>query len=242
MTLSWLPNAITVVRCGLAFACAFAVLAGEALSRRLDTGLAQWRDAGSPAPSAADYPATLLDTAPGDLIFWPSLAFGFFVLAAVSDFADGALARALDAASAFGAWLDPVADKLLVGLTLVALSVTGNALLLSVPAAVIISRDIYVTWLRARQGGGLALPVMATAKWKTALEMVAIALLLALPLLAALLHVFGAPAPAGLGGLAVLATSEWLGIGLLWSAAALSVWTGHKYRRAFHQGPAEEFG
>jgi CDP-diacylglycerol--glycerol-3-phosphate 3-phosphatidyltransferase len=178
MSMSWLPNALTLMRCVLAFAVAGAVLQGAALSHAVNAALADWMVAGSPPPGDPAYPQLLAETGLADMLTWPAIAFAAFVLAALTDLFDGILSRALEAQSAFGAWLDPIADKLLVGLSLVALALAGATLWIAIPAAVIICRDVYVTWLRTRLGGGYALPVMQAAKWKTALEMIAIGTLL----------------------------------------------------------------
>ncbi len=238
MTLSWIPNALTIARCLLALVCAAAVFAGERLSRKLDAAVIDWQMAGSPVPGSPGYPAALENLVPGDLLFWPAFAFAAFLAAAVTDLFDGMMARSLDAVSEFGAWLDPIADKLLVGLVLVAISVTSGSLWLMFPAAVIITRDSYITWLRARLGGGLALPVMAAAKWKTGLEMLAIGLLLALPLIASVSHgvmVNGVISPVEMAWIGVFA--ERFAVTLAWISAGLSVWTGMRYWRASREHP-----
>lgn len=232
MSMSWLPNALTLLRCFLAFAVAGAVLQGAALSHELNAAFREWLAAGSPSPGDPDYSVMIADFEPDDLLVWPAIALWAFVLAALTDLFDGMAARALDARTAFGAWLDPIADKLLVGLSLAALTVAGASLWLAIPTAVIICRDIYISWLRARLGGGYALPVMQAAKWKTALEMIAIGVLLAAPLLI-LSHRFGLEwlrwlrvyiGPVSMG--------ELVGTAILWIAAALSAWTGFRYLRA----------
>lgn len=153
----------------------------------------------------------------------PGLALTAFVLAALTDLLDGWLARALDAISAFGAWLDPIADKLLAGLVLAALSLQSPTWTLIVPTGLIILRDAMVSHWRMRLGGGHALPVLGLSKWKTALEMIAIGLLLAAPL-----------ASDGRSG-AVF----WSGLACLWLAALASVLTGLKYFRAARTALAE---
>ncbi|NQY38510.1 MAG: CDP-diacylglycerol--glycerol-3-phosphate 3-phosphatidyltransferase [Henriciella sp.] len=134
--------------------------------------------------------------------FLPVLAF---ILVALTDFVDGWAARRFDAVSKFGAFLDPVADKLLVGLALVALTLlAGGQWILLIPTAVIILRDTIATILRLFPN--IEMPVSQLAKWKTALEMVGIAaLLLAAPFSSALIMHAGTV--------------------LVWVAAALSVYT-----------------
>lgn len=147
---------------------------------------------------------------------WPGLALAGFVAAALTDLFDGLAARAFDAVSAFGAWLDPIADKLLVGLILLALCWVGRDWLLAAPTAVIILRDAMVSRWRARLGGGHALPVLKLAKWKTAGEMLALGMLLAAPVL---------PVAAG--------NFSWTaGLVCLWLAALASGLTGLAYARA----------
>ena len=238
MSWTWIPNALTLIRCALAFAVTFAVLLGGAVSHRLNAAYSEWVRAGMPAPGEAGYPEALASIRPESLLVWPAVALTAFLLAAVTDLLDGIAARALNAQSAFGAWLDPIADKLLVGLSLAALTVASGNVWLAVPSALIICRDTYITWLRARLGGGYALPVMAAAKWKTALEMIAIGVLLAAPL-----SVLLAPLLVGPSGLTPAQSAHMspaaniLGITLTWAAATLSAWTGLRYWRAAQEAP-----
>ncbi|MBI4755271.1 MAG: CDP-diacylglycerol--glycerol-3-phosphate 3-phosphatidyltransferase [Betaproteobacteria bacterium] len=107
------------------------------------------------------------------------LATCIFVLAAVTDWLDGYLARTLGQTSAFGAFLDPVADKLMVAaalIVLVELDRTNAAI-----AAVIIGREITISALRewmARIGRSRSVAVSFIGKVKTTAQMVAIPLLL----------------------------------------------------------------
>jgi len=118
---------------------------------------------------------------------WASAAStGIFVLAAVTDWLDGYLARRLNQSSSFGAFLDPVADKLMVVTTLTLLcgSYTGfPAWLLTAPSIIIIAREIAVGALRewmATMGSEArdAVAVNNIGKWKTATQMIALAILL----------------------------------------------------------------
>lgn len=137
------------------------------------------------------------------------LALIAFVLAALSDWLDGVLARLWKVQSLFGAALDHTADKILVLSALVAFAVTGeltgwNLIL----ALVLLYREFYVSSLReALAGKGAGLPVSMIGKSKTALQMLALALLIGLP--------------------------QWsmLGIGLLWLSAAVSLWSAWHYTR-----------
>lgn len=105
---------------------------------------------------------------------------GLFVLAAITDWLDGWLARLLKQTSSLGAFLDPVADKLLVAVALVLLVVKFPYLAL--PAVVIVCREIAVSALRewmAILGMREKMAVTTVAKVKTALQFVAISVLLA---------------------------------------------------------------
>jgi cardiolipin synthase len=115
-----------------------------------------------------------------------------FLLAAITDFFDGYLARRWNVVSPIGTFLDPVADKLLVALLLVYLLYASGDVSsfthreaphwwpLLPPVAIILLREIYVSALREFLARAqIALPVSRGGKWKTALQMVAIAALLA---------------------------------------------------------------
>lgn len=114
--------------------------------------------------------------------FWASaLASAVFVIAAITDALDGYLARRLKQATLFGAFLDPVADKLLVIAALVVLVYRYNSLWLTVPALVIISREVIVSALRewmAETRKSHSVLSNLLGKWKTFLQLTAIALLL----------------------------------------------------------------
>ncbi len=106
-----------------------------------------------------------------------------FALAGITDYLDGYLARRLGQTSSFGAFLDPVADKLIVSTALVILVQSDPSLLLAALAAVIIGREITVSALRewmSTLGEKARANVAVTffAKWKTALQIVGIALML----------------------------------------------------------------
>jgi CDP-diacylglycerol--glycerol-3-phosphate 3-phosphatidyltransferase/cardiolipin synthase len=106
-------------------------------------------------------------------------ACAVFVVAALSDWLDGYLARVLDQASAFGAFLDPVADKLIVAAALVVLLTLDRVEPLI--ALIIIGREIAISALRewmAQLGRSRSVAVAYVGKVKTASQMVAIPLLL----------------------------------------------------------------
>lgn len=108
-------------------------------------------------------------------------AASIFALAAVTDWLDGYLARRLGQTSAFGAFLDPVADKLMVAVVLVLLVQADPRPSIAIPAAVIIGREIAISALRewmAGIGQRTTVAVVAIAKFKTTAQMIAILLML----------------------------------------------------------------
>ena len=136
-----------------------------------------------------------------------------FVAAAVTDWFDGYLARSLGQTSAFGAFLDPVADKLMVAAALIVLVHLGRVD--SLIALVIIGREITISALRewmAKVGASGSVAVAFVGKLKTAAQMSAIPLLL-----------FEAP----LGGFDSMA----LGTVLIYVAAVLTLWSMGYYMR-----------
>ena len=111
------------------------------------------------------------------------VAAGIFALAAITDWLDGYLARKLAQTSKFGAFLDPVADKLMVAVALVLLVEQHYTVLFTLAACVIIGREIVVSALRewmAELGQRTSVAVSFVGKVKTFLQMVAITALLAL--------------------------------------------------------------
>tara|TARA_Y100001001_G_C7999789_1_gene305866 strand:- start:464 stop:1012 length:549 start_codon:yes stop_codon:yes gene_type:complete len=113
-----------------------------------------------------------------------ALSFALFIFLLLTDFFDGWLARKLSLQSAFGAFLDPVADKLLVMSALVCLiadgAITGAWL---IAAILILAREIWIPSLRGMVGYDSPLSAVDNlGKWKTATQMIAIALLLLSPL------------------------------------------------------------
>jgi len=104
-----------------------------------------------------------------------------FVLAAVTDWLDGFLARRLQQTSALGAFLDPVADKLMVAVALVLIVQADPQFWLALPAVVIIGREITISALRewmAEVGARAQVAVSQIGKVKTAAQMTAITLLI----------------------------------------------------------------
>jgi len=136
-----------------------------------------------------------------------------FVVAAITDWFDGWLARKLNQMSAFGAFLDPVADKLMVAAALVMLVQLDRAD--AILAFIIIGREIAISALRewmAKIGAAKSIAVSFVGKLKTAAQMTAIPLLL-----------WNAP----LGFL----DTRLVGLWLLWVAAALTLWSMAYYMK-----------
>ncbi|NQV43514.1 MAG: CDP-diacylglycerol--glycerol-3-phosphate 3-phosphatidyltransferase [Rhodospirillales bacterium] len=142
-------------------------------------------------------------------------AFGFYVYACITDFFDGYLARAWHLQSALGRFLDPIADKLLVAGVLFAL--VGADRINSyeiIPAGIILGREILVSGLREfLMELRVGMPVNQLAKWKTAIQMLALGFLLVGP---------NGPDFWGVSTLMI-------GVVGLWSAALLTLVTGFDY-------------
>ncbi len=145
------------------------------------------------------------------------IAFALFAAAAITDFFDGWLARAWHQQSALGRMLDPIADKLLVAGVLLMLTANGTIQHAHVWAAfIILLREVLVSGLREFLGQlQVSVPVTWLAKWKTAIQLVAIGLLIIGP----------AAEP-------YLAHAVDIGLAGLWAAALLTLYTGYDYMRA----------
>lgn len=145
--------------------------------------------------------------------FHYELAAAIFLFASVTDWLDGFLARKLKQETKFGEFCDPVADKLIVVVALILLLESYSNYLITIPAIIIISREIVVSGLRewmAKQGLSNVVSVIYLGKIKTTLQMISITVLLyATSLIDALLIK--------------------LGIILLFSAAALTLWSMFVY-------------
>lgn len=139
-----------------------------------------------------------------------------FALAALTDWIDGYLARRWSQTSAFGAFLDPVADKLMVAVALVLLVQVHPSPWLAIPAAIIIGREIAVSALRewmAELGERANVAVSLLGKFKTVAQMIALILLLYRD------PVFGLP-------------TSTPGYVMLYVAAALTLWSMVLYLQA----------
>jgi len=194
-----IPNFITGLRLGLALVTFFCLAGAALLSDRLtpETQFAMER-----------------------------VAFCSFVIAALTDFVDGWIARRLNAVTVWGAILDPIADKVLVcGVVLGLLTLGGNGAV-AIPAALILFREFTVSALReVAAGKGITLPVTLLAKWKTTLQLIA----LGAELLVACWGAFGLSNNPGTLGTAVTIANV-----LLWIAALITVITGVQYWEKAH--------
>ena len=152
---------------------------------------------------------------PGDAGRW--WALGVYAAACITDWLDGYLARAWRQQSTLGRMLDPIADKLLVGTTLLMLAHDNTIDRLNVAAAVIIlCREILVSGLREFLAElNVKVHVTQLAKWKTTLQMIALGILLAGP-----------------AGDKLVPGVTLAGLTLLWVAALLTLWTGYDYLKA----------
>jgi cardiolipin synthase (CMP-forming) len=145
------------------------------------------------------------------------LALAIFILAAVTDFFDGYLARKWGQQSALGRMLDPIADKVLVAVILLVLAadrtITGGHIW---AAIIILSREVLVSGLREFLAElRVSVPVTKVAKWKTTVQLLAIGFLIAGP-----------------AGDKIMPYVSFLGLAGLWIAAALTLYTGYDYFRA----------
>jgi len=144
-----------------------------------------------------------------------------FVIAAVTDFFDGWLARKLDATSVWGAILDPIGDKVLVCGAVLGLLALGPQPMVVLPAGLILFREFTVSALReVGAGRGVKLPVTTLAKWKTTLQLVALAFELV---------VASSGAFAFLGDPGVLQPLTVVAHSLFWLAAVVTLITGAQY-------------
>jgi CDP-diacylglycerol--glycerol-3-phosphate 3-phosphatidyltransferase/cardiolipin synthase len=146
---------------------------------------------------------------------WTALAL--FIVAGITDYLDGYLARAWSQQSALGRMLDPIADKLLVAATLLVLVADRTIAGWSLWAAIVIlCREILVSGLREFLADlRVSVPVSKVAKYKTTLQLVSIGFLIAGP-----------------AGEMVLPGTVIIGLLLLWIAALLTIYTGWDYLKA----------
>ena len=144
-------------------------------------------------------------------VWWQLFAAVLFIIASITDYLDGYLARSRNETSAFGRLLDPIADKLLVASALVViLAVPGMVVckISYIPVVVILCREILVSGLREfLREVNVGMPVTRLAKWKTGFQMTALSMML------------------------LKGFWYWGGIGelLLWIAGVLTFITGYQY-------------
>ncbi|MEL1266412.1 CDP-diacylglycerol--glycerol-3-phosphate 3-phosphatidyltransferase [Pseudoxanthomonas putridarboris] len=157
---------------------------------------------------------------------WTNLAAALvFILAAVTDWLDGWIARRYHLYSAFGAFLDPVADKLMVAVALFLIVQDNPTMWMAIWAAVIVGREIAVSALRewmAELGQRAAVKVAALGKIKTIVQMVALGCLL----------YASTPGTVQLGDIWMGRWVFMIGDWLLALAALLTLWSGIQYLRA----------
>ncbi|MGN6767214.1 MAG: CDP-diacylglycerol--glycerol-3-phosphate 3-phosphatidyltransferase [Rhizobiaceae bacterium] len=154
-------------------------------------------------------------THPTDFARWTALAI--YVIASITDYLDGYLARIWEQTSNIGRMLDPIADKLLGSAVLLLLAHNGTIDKYSLWAAIIIlCREILVSGLREYLAGlKVSVPVTRLAKWKTTVQMISLGFLIAGP-----------------AGDKVLPHATEIGIVLLWISAIITLYTGYDYFRA----------
>lgn len=152
-----------------------------------------------------------------DLARWSALAI--FVIASITDYFDGYLARIWQQTSTIGRMLDPIADKLLIATCLLLLAADTDRTIAGWTlwaAIIILCREILVSGLREYLAElKVSVPVTRIAKWKTTVQMLAIGFLLAGP-----------------AGDKVLPYTTETGIVLLWIAAIVTLYSGYDYFRA----------
>ncbi len=171
--------------------------------------------------AAAEHGAPIPD-AIGVALIWFSL--GAFIVAGITDFLDGWLARRFNAVSLTGAILDPIADKVLVCGAIVGLIAVGMPYAFSAMGGLILMREFAVSAMReALAPRGIKLPVTLLAKTKTTLQIVALAACMAL----AFWPAWGLNVEVGVLRTAWTATELLLAV-----ATAVTLWTGAQYARA----------
>ncbi len=139
-----------------------------------------------------------------------------FAIAAITDWIDGFLARKLNQSTPFGAFLDPVADKLMVAIALCLLIERFNAWYFTLPALVIIGREIVISALRewmAELGARANVAVSYIGKVKTLVQMLAILLFLGIEL-------------------DYQGVMRWLAYLSLYASASLTIWSMVLYMKA----------
>ncbi|MFN7662130.1 MAG: CDP-diacylglycerol--glycerol-3-phosphate 3-phosphatidyltransferase [Alphaproteobacteria bacterium] len=141
-------------------------------------------------------------------------AVALYLTACLTDYFDGIVARKFNQVSPLGKFLDPIADKLLISVTIVMLAGTGrlDGYMALLPALIILAREIFISGLREHLSlEKVQVPVSALAKWKTGVQMISLSYLLAD------------------GPKKYIWGFHELGVVLLWVAAILSLISGYEY-------------
>ncbi len=169
------------------------------------------------------------------LLWWPTWELGYalgfvvYCLMGLTDYFDGYVARSYGAVSKLGAFLDPIADKIMVAAVILVLAAQGILRgpyvgdMHAIAGLVILIREIAVSGLREFLGGlQVSMPVSKLAKWKTTFQLVSLGAL-----------ILGGALPGwtvDVGGI-VANVPHTVGLTTLWAAAALTVITGWDYLR-----------
>ena len=167
------------------------------------------------------------------LFWWP---FGLFVLAAMSDWFDGFLARKYNVCTKLGGVMDHIGDKLLVANTLIMLTVLTPLWFIIVPIIIMIARELYISGLREFLGTQkIEMPVpkarFSMGKIKTTLQMIAICAFLLLFALSTLVSDINAEGTI----MRIINILTYIGIWGIWLALFASVWSATQYTFTFVQ-------
>lgn len=144
------------------------------------------------------------------------IAFAFYVVAGITDFFDGYIARSMMQTSMLGRFLDPIADKLLVSTILIICVGLGRLDGWNlIPVILIVCREIFISGLREFLADyHIHMPVNQLGKWKTTLQLIALGFLVVFP---------STPSSWMIGS---------IGVVLLWLSTILTVWSGIEYMRS----------
>ena len=151
------------------------------------------------------------------------LALAIFIVAALTDWLDGYLARQLNAVSTLGRMLDPIADKILVAVTLLALAnVDQWGWIMFIPAILILMREVFISGLREFMSAQeFVIHVTTLAKFKTTFQLIALGFAIATPITPELWQI------------------ETITSVLMWIAATMTVITGWDYfKKALAHDPS----
>ncbi len=177
----------------------------------------------------------------GFFLWWPDWQLGYLIgfllycVIALTDFLDGYLARAQGTVSKLGIFLDPIADKIMVAAVILILTAQGYLRgpyvgdVHVIAGTIILIREIAVSGLREFLGGiQVSVPVSKLAKWKTAFQLIALAMLI----LGGAVH--GQPCQSLDAPTCATLAESWVhvvGLVALWAAAVLTCITGWDYLR-----------